>query len=380
MVMPLRELERIKALKRFLDIEFTREGELQKIVEIAAEICECPIALITLVDEDTQHVRFRTGTELQETKRADAFCNHTIRDGRTLIVPDAEQDARFTSNPLVTGDPNIRFYAGAPLVTTDGNSLGSLCVIDTRARLLSEPQKRMLEFLRGQAMNLLEFEASVSILKAQYMEARESEIRIRAFFESSSTCHLLIDSDFRVIHFNRALADFVLETSGTEVRPGQRLSDFINREYALDFEANFRRGLQGEPTTIERELHYTDRSIWWYITYEPAFAPDGSIIGVSCNATNINDRKRYEQKILAQNEALRKVAFFQSHELRRPVASIIGLVGLMQSTGPEGLGELVRLLNSAAKELDGKIHDVMDSVNGAYGQHRRSGGADPPRS
>ncbi|RYY51879.1 MAG: GAF domain-containing protein, partial [Chitinophagaceae bacterium] len=163
-VMPLREFERIKALKRFLDIEFTREPELQKIVEIAAEICECPIALITLIDEDKQHIRFRTGTELQETKRSDAFCNHTIRDGQTLIVANAELDGRFTSNPLVTGEPNIRFYAGAPLVTVDGESLGSLCVIDTKARLLSEYQKRMLEFLRGQAMNLLEFEASVSIL------------------------------------------------------------------------------------------------------------------------------------------------------------------------------------------------------------------------
>ncbi len=361
--MPLRELERIKALRRFLNLEFTREAELQKIVEIAAEICECPIALITLIDEDTQHIRFRTGTELDETKRTDAFCNYTIRGQNTLIVPNAEQDQRFTDNPLVTGDPNIRFYAGAPLITDDGDSLGSLCVIDTRERTLTDPQKRMLEFLRSQAMNLLEFEASVSILKTQYLEAKDSEIKIRAFFESSSTCHLLIDSDFRVIHFNKALADFILETSGIEVQQGKRLNDFINRDFAQDFEENFRRALLGESTIIERELHYEDRSIWWYITYEPALTPEGRIIGVSCNATNINERKQYEQKILTQNEALRKVAFFQSHELRRPVATIIGLVNLMQLTGPEGQVELIGLLNSAAKELDQKIHMVMDSVN-----------------
>lgn len=226
--MPLRELERIKALQRFLNIELTREHELQKIVEIAAEVCECPIALITLVDDNTQHIRFKTGTTLERTERKDAFCDYTIQSKNTMIVPNAEKDERFKTNPLVTGNPNIRFYAGAPLITTDGESLGSLCVIDTKVRLLNDYQKKMLEFLRGQAINLLEFEASVSILKTQYVEAKESEIKIRAFFESSTTCHLLIDSDFRVNHFNKALADFIRKTSGIVVHTGQRLNEFIN--------------------------------------------------------------------------------------------------------------------------------------------------------
>lgn len=362
--MPLRELERIKALRRFLNIEITREAELQKIVEFAAEICDCPIALITLIDEDTQHIRFRTGTDLSKTKRSDAFCNHTILAKQTFVVPNAERDERFLANPLVTGDPGIRFYAGAPLVTSDGDTLGSLCVIDTKARTLTVQQQKMLELLRNQAMNLLEFEASITILKAQYAETRASEIKLLAFFESSSTCHLLIDTDFRVIHFNRALADFVVKTSGLRVQPGQLLNDFINKDYASAFETNFRHCLQGDTIRVERELTYANGSIWWHITYEPAYSQEGRIIGVCCNATNINERKRYEQQMLAQNMALRDVAHFQSHELRRPVASILGIVGLLQNKESRNDDELIELLNEAAKELDQKIHMVMDSVNG----------------
>ncbi len=147
------EKARIAALHSHNILDTEGEEEYDRIVKVASYICGTPISLISLVDTDRQWFKSRKGMEAQETSRDVSFCAHAIKQDGVMEVPDAAEDDRFRDNPLVTGDPNIRFYAGTPLVTSDGHKLGTLCVIDRVPRTLTLEQKECLENLSRQVMD-----------------------------------------------------------------------------------------------------------------------------------------------------------------------------------------------------------------------------------
>lgn len=142
------ETRRDAALVEFDLDSMQAGGQLERIVAFAARLCDVPIALISLVERDRQFFLARTGLAVSETPRATSFCQHAMLMNEVMVVPDATRDPRFADNPLVTGDPYIRFYAGAPLVADDGMPLGSLCVIDRTPRSgLSDLQYQGLQVL-----------------------------------------------------------------------------------------------------------------------------------------------------------------------------------------------------------------------------------------
>lgn len=144
MLTPAQEAERLKALASYAQLDSAPEADFDEFAQMAAELCEVPMAAVSLVDDHRQWFKARVGLDVCETSRDAAFCAHTIQENRVFIVPDALQDPRFAHNPLVTGDPFIRFYAGVPLTDKDGHNLGSLCVIDRRPRELPPATLRML--------------------------------------------------------------------------------------------------------------------------------------------------------------------------------------------------------------------------------------------
>jgi two-component system cell cycle sensor histidine kinase/response regulator CckA len=154
--LPENEHARLAALRRYDILDSGPETAYDDLAKIAAQICGTPIALITLVDAERQWFKARVGMEALETPRDHAFCAYTIHESATLVVPDAARDERFADNPLVLGDPRIRFYAGAPLQTDDGIALGSLCVIDREPRQLSPEQKDALEAIGRHVVRLIE--------------------------------------------------------------------------------------------------------------------------------------------------------------------------------------------------------------------------------
>ncbi|HEY5653609.1 MAG TPA: GAF domain-containing protein [Pontiella sp.] len=153
---PPNEDLRLKALFRYEILDTSAEQQYDDITAIASHICEAPIALISLLDDQRQWFKSRIGISAEETERDVAFCAHAIMQPDIFIIPDALLDDRFSNNPLVTDSPNIRFYAGAPLTTADGHNLGTLCVIDHQPRQLSSKQQEALAALSRQVISLME--------------------------------------------------------------------------------------------------------------------------------------------------------------------------------------------------------------------------------
>jgi len=153
---PLNEKKRLKVLWQYEVLDTVPEEVFDDLTELAAKICEAPIALISLVDENRQWFKAKFGTTISETARDFSFCSYAITQSDLFIVPDATRDERFAHNPLVTAEPKIRFYAGAPLITPDGHALGTLCVIDKVPRQLRLEQKQALRILAHHVVSQLE--------------------------------------------------------------------------------------------------------------------------------------------------------------------------------------------------------------------------------
>jgi two-component system, NtrC family, sensor kinase len=153
---PKNEKKRLEVLWQYDVLDTVPEQVFDDLADLAASICEAPVALITLVDEKRQWFKSKTGISVSETSRDVSFCAHAIMQQELFIVADATKDDRFSSNPLVISEPKIRFYAGAPLIRPDGHALGTLCVIDKVARTLRPDQKRALEILSRHIMTQLE--------------------------------------------------------------------------------------------------------------------------------------------------------------------------------------------------------------------------------
>lgn len=153
---PENEASRLQTLRDYSLLDSLPEQEFDDITELASFICGAPIALISLVDEDRQWFKSKIGLDAEQTGRSESFCAHMLQDGQPLVVEDALKDDRFSGNPLVVGQPAIRFYAGAPLVAPNGHVLGSLCVIDQKARVLSTEQLNALKALARQVIAAFE--------------------------------------------------------------------------------------------------------------------------------------------------------------------------------------------------------------------------------
>lgn len=154
---PEREGERLEALRRYRVLDTAYERVFDEIAAAAAVACGTPMSAITLVDRDRQWFKAQRGLGMRETARDLAFCAHTIVDPTNVMtVEDARSDPRFATNPLVTGEPNIRFYAGAPIVTPEGTAIGSMCVLDRDRRRLTGDQLEVLRQLSRYVTDLLE--------------------------------------------------------------------------------------------------------------------------------------------------------------------------------------------------------------------------------
>ncbi|BEP13616.1 hypothetical protein acdb102_19270 [Acidothermaceae bacterium B102] len=187
-----REAARLETLRGFGILDTAPEQVFDDLTELAGQLCGTPMALVSLVDDERQWFKSRVGIDVCETSRDESFCSHAIDAKDVFVVRDATADPRFADNPLVTGEPHVRFYAGAPLLTAAGHNLGTLCVLDTVPRDLTDVQLRQLHVLARQVVSQLELRRQTEALRSEVAARTQaqamvvaSERRFRALFEHS---------------------------------------------------------------------------------------------------------------------------------------------------------------------------------------------------
>jgi diguanylate cyclase (GGDEF)-like protein len=322
--LPANETERLRALRSYDILDTAYETTFDEIVKLASRIVSMPVALVSLVDSDRQWFKARVGFDLTQTPRDHAFCAHTILGTDLMIVPDATRDARFADNPFVTRRHGVRFYAGAPLINPQGYALGTLCVIDTKARNLSDEERDTLTGLARTAGTTLELHRAMKQVRDMAMTDPLTGLGNRRAFvqgleralaqqaQHQGTLELLcIDLDgFKGINdrFGHAAGDAALLQVAAVLRSVARRDDLAARiggdEFAL---IQAHRGDDPQADTAERirsAIEATMRQNGW-----PATASIGSARlapGISvAEAMNLADSLMYSAKAAGKNRVHR---------------------------------------------------------------------------
>lgn len=191
---PVNEIDRLDVLRQYHILDTPAEEVFDSLTRLASYICGAPVALVTLIDAHRQWIKSKVGLDVEETSRDVAFCAHTILQSEVMVVPDALEDDRFADNPFVVSDPNIRFYAGTPLLTPEGHALGSLCVIDYVPRDLSPEQLDALRILGEQVVSQLDLRRNVALLASSIKEREQAEAALRQVAQENSLLAAAINS------------------------------------------------------------------------------------------------------------------------------------------------------------------------------------------
>lgn len=309
---------RLKALRSYGILDTDPEQAFDDLALLASHICRTPIALVSLLDENRQWFKAHVGLEFRETARSVAFCAHAIEQQGIFIVEDALNDPRFRDNALVLGEPQIRFYAGAPLVTRDGDALGTICVIDRVARTLTDDQKAALDALRRQVEAQLEARRDLAELRAARGERDDTwsaavavSARAQLIVDTALDAVITIDQESRVTSWNTQAEATFGWARGDAV--GRELSELvIPPQHREAHAAGMRRYLStGESRVLNQriEIEAQDRDGRRF-PVELAITPlhDGERLSFSAFVRDISARKRHEQLLATQFEVTRVLA------------------------------------------------------------------------
>lgn len=364
------ETERIDAVNRFKQLDAGINNDLNELVNLIAAICNVPVALVSLIDDKMQWFKAAIGTGgLTCNERDMSFCQETIEQSDILIVKDATQDPRFANLPVVTGPPYIKFYAGAPLITFDGYAVGTLCVLDVKPMELTPLQINTIKVLSKQVLTLIELNWSMQSLLEQSFTAQkqsrvieDSELKLKAVFDSSKDIHILIGRKMEVLAFNKAAQSYIKEHYQKEIKIGSHLLNLANQQLVDELTVHISKALNGEIVNVEWLIRpESPTSCWLAVTFEPVSNASDVVTGVAINATDITTQKLHTEQIERQNAALQRIATIQSHELRKPVASLLGLIDLVKMDDTQNYAEssYFPLIEASVKELDTKIKGIV---------------------
>jgi len=366
------EEQRLAALDRLRILDTLPEEEFDDLAILAAQVCEMPIALVSLVAADRQWFKAQIGIEVRETPRDIAFCAQAIeaRD-QLFVVEDASVDARFADNPLVTGEPHVRFYAGAPIVDHSGHALGTVCVIDTKTRTFDATQRRCLAALARQASALLE-------LRRQAMDAKqaaEAEVARNENLEAdvdrlwTQSEDLLARVD-RSGHLTRTSASWS-KVLGYDAAPLAPLHhDLVHPDDRAAVTAALAQAFAAElPVGYDSRLRAADGT-WRWTTWTWSREAGGTCIhGVGRDVTEARDRAaalesaeaalRQSQKM----ESLGQLTGGLAHDFNNLLTGITGSLELLQMRVAEGrIRDLDRYLiaaQGAAKRAAALTHRLL---------------------
>jgi len=285
---PADDGERLRALLRYELLDSAAERDFDDLTRLASYICQTPIAMVTLIDRERQWFKSKVGVEHRESERDFAFCAHAILQSEMMVVADAMEDRRFSDNPMVVGEPYIRFYAGVPLVSVEEKqALGTLCVIDRVPRELTALQTELLEALARQVQLLFEMrlkllrEAELSRIdpltgaanRRSFYEVLEAEIsRLNRYRRPLSVAYLDLDNLKRINdRFGHEIGDAVLSTVAATIQKHLRLGDTVARlggdEFAILLKEADAASAMGAVRRIQKHLREAMDESQWEITF-----------------------------------------------------------------------------------------------------------------
>lgn len=332
--MPTRQAKnenlRIQKLHEYLILDTAPEQIFDDIVSLAAQICGTPFALITLVDSDREWFKAKKGIAANENPRNGGFCAQTILQQDIMVVSNASKDIRFSTNPLVSSEPNIRFYAGAPIRTPTGEALGTICVLDTVSRELSAEQIEALRTLARQAGSVLELRRKEMHLVNALAEAQNTEQQLqrtldayKEIFNSANLSIISTDNQGIIVSFNRT-AQHMLGYSEEEVigkftpllfhdadeisARAEKLSNELGRTIAPGFEAFVAKLKTGKAD--EREWTYIRKDGSRFpvrLSVTTLYGLEGNITGFLKIAVDITLPKEAEDRLKKSERFTRSV-------------------------------------------------------------------------
>ncbi len=280
---------RLKALRQYQILDTFQEEQFDRLTELASIICDVPISLISLIDENRQWFKSKIGLDTSETPRAISFCHHAILDTKVFEVENTLEDDRFRSNPLVTGDPNFRFYAGAPLMDPKGNALGTLCVIDVKARKLTKNQQKSLELLSKEVVSQILFRKESMIIHSYDNLIKLSKDMI---------CLAGADGYFKTVNpaFTR-----ILGWSENELL-GKSYFDFIHPEDQMATKREVYAIAQGQKS--EHFINRFKTKSGEYRIFDWVSTLDETTKNFFCIARDITEQKTIEEELKATKDRL----------------------------------------------------------------------------
>ena len=326
---PENETARLDALQRYAILDTLPEQEFDDLSRLAALICGTPIAMVSLVDADRQWFKSKVGLDASETPRDIAFCAHAILQPDAMVVPDALADERFRKNPLVTGEPHVRFYAGTPLITQEGYALGTLCVMDRVPRNMSPEQKDALKALGNLVVTQLELRRSVADLSKAIRERRLTEEELDQLFTLSldMLCIAGFDGYFKRINpaWEKVLGIPVQELLS------KPYNAFVHPDDRAKTEAEARKIDEGElAISFENRYRCADGSYRWLLWNATPSMEQKLVFAV---ARDITQRKEAERRMSTGYAVTRVLAEAESLDAAVPFLLMSICEGLSWDVG-----------------------------------------------
>jgi len=361
----------LQAVRQFIDLDLEGDRELLEIIELAAAATNMPYAIASFLANETSHLEVRHGVSETTVLRNLNFCIHAAKHDELFIVTDVLLDRRFADNSLIEQDSEFRFFAGMPLVTRNGDKVGALCVLDTKPRSLDDHQQLILAILAKQVMKIVELRAGIQLLEQSQAEVvqqkqliADANNRLRSFFESSANFQVLLGKHGDIIDFNKTAFNFIKAVHKVKIIRGDQFIKYLAPEFVATFIKHYNQALLGQKSLVDGSTVYDEMGvIYWEAAFEAARDENDEIIGMSYLIRNVTERKLKEQKILSQNASLLKIAHIQAHEFRAPLASIMGLMGLIKEDNYEAPKEYLQLLEQAVEAFDTTIKRIMNDID-----------------
>lgn len=359
------EEERLASLQSYRILDTANDLVLDDLTNIAAELCDVPIALVSLVDDHRQWFKSAHGLDAKQTEKNIAFCAHAIHHKDIFEVPNALEDERFFDNPLVTGEPNIRFYAGMPLITEDGFALGTLCVIDRKPRTLDTRQRRFLRSLAREVVTRMELEK-----KNRQLEKAQ---RLQELITETNQDYIFVkDQDCRIVEANSAFKTLYPASMQDKIIGYTTVEDYREEE-AEAFLADDRKAFaEGRVEKLEKILFPDGRTRTLFTTkvrFEDEIG-DAYLLGI---ARDVTEREELIASLQKSNADLDDFAYMASHDLRAPLTAVRRLLDFVREDGAGQLNDDVfshlDMIDDRVGRMDRLLTDLLNYAKLGKDEH-----------